>query len=207
VSPRRSPCSSASSRCEPPARAAAAQVPGIVVPDHIQEALRAAGPDGPKVGMALARELVEASRSRAEGVYLVAPFRRPLGILELLADAAALLGSAGSRGDLNTGVIAEPCERKSGDGVAYDGPCTRGEDGAATRPSPPSSGRGFPRRTRPRKLVILRHRPVAVRVSLNRRRATETPRCAGSGPLADSRDRDRRPCDASTCRSGRRFRY
>ena len=64
------------------------EVPGIVVPDHIQEALRAAGPDGPKVGMELARELVEASRSRAEGVYLVAPFRRPLGILELLADAA-----------------------------------------------------------------------------------------------------------------------
>ncbi len=64
------------------------EVPGIVVPDHVQEALRDAGPDGPKVGMELARELVEASRSRAEGVYLVAPFRRPLGILELLADAA-----------------------------------------------------------------------------------------------------------------------
>jgi methionine synthase / methylenetetrahydrofolate reductase (NADH) len=64
------------------------EVPGIVVPDHIQEALRAAGPEGPKVGMELARELVEASRSRAQGVYLVAPFRRPLGILELLADAA-----------------------------------------------------------------------------------------------------------------------
>ncbi|HET8652772.1 MAG TPA: bifunctional homocysteine S-methyltransferase/methylenetetrahydrofolate reductase [Gaiellaceae bacterium] len=64
------------------------EVPGIVVPDHVQEALRDAGPDGPKVGMELARELVEASRSRAQGVYLVAPFRRPLGILELLADAA-----------------------------------------------------------------------------------------------------------------------
>jgi methionine synthase / methylenetetrahydrofolate reductase (NADH) len=64
------------------------EVPGIVVPDRVQEALRDAGPDGPQVGMELARELVEASRSRAEGVYLVAPFRRPLGILELLADAA-----------------------------------------------------------------------------------------------------------------------
>jgi methionine synthase / methylenetetrahydrofolate reductase (NADH) len=64
------------------------EVPGIVVPDRVQEALRDAGPDGPRVGMELARELVEASRSRAEGVYLVAPFRRPLGILELLADAA-----------------------------------------------------------------------------------------------------------------------
>nr|MDP9491964.1 bifunctional homocysteine S-methyltransferase/methylenetetrahydrofolate reductase [Actinomycetota bacterium] len=64
------------------------EVPGIVVPDHVQEALRDAGPDGPKVGMDIARELIEASRSRAQGVYLVAPFRRPLGILELLADAA-----------------------------------------------------------------------------------------------------------------------
>ena len=64
------------------------EVPGIIVPERIQEALRTAGPDGPRVGMELARELVEASRSRAEGVYLVAPFRRPLGILELLADAA-----------------------------------------------------------------------------------------------------------------------
>jgi homocysteine S-methyltransferase len=64
------------------------EVPGIIVPDRVQDALRDAGPDGPRVGMELARELVEASRTRAAGVYLVAPFRRPLGILELLADAA-----------------------------------------------------------------------------------------------------------------------
>ena len=64
------------------------EVPGIIVPDRVQDALRDAGPDGPRVGMELARELVEASRGRAAGVYLVAPFRRPLGILELLADAA-----------------------------------------------------------------------------------------------------------------------
>jgi len=64
------------------------EVPGIIVPERIQDALRDAGPDGPQVGMELARGLVEASRSRAAGVYLVAPFRRPLGILELLADAA-----------------------------------------------------------------------------------------------------------------------
>ena len=63
------------------------EVPGIVVPDSVQEALRDAGPDGPKVGMELARELVQASRGRAQGVYLVAPFRRPLGILELLEAA------------------------------------------------------------------------------------------------------------------------
>ena len=65
------------------------EVPGIIVPESIQEALREAGPDGPQVGMEIARELIEASRDRAAGVYLVAPFKRPLGVLELLADAVA----------------------------------------------------------------------------------------------------------------------
>jgi homocysteine S-methyltransferase len=65
------------------------EVPGIIVPDEVQEALREAGPDGPRVGMAIAQELIEASRERAAGVYLVAPFKRPLGVLELLAHAVA----------------------------------------------------------------------------------------------------------------------
>jgi methionine synthase / methylenetetrahydrofolate reductase(NADPH) len=65
------------------------EVPGIIVPESFQEALREAGPDGPLVGMEMARELIEASRDRAAGVYLVAPFKRPLGVLELLADAVA----------------------------------------------------------------------------------------------------------------------
>jgi homocysteine S-methyltransferase len=65
------------------------EVPGITVPTAVQEALREAGPDGAELGMEIARELIEASRSRAAGVYLVAPFRRPLGVLELLADAVA----------------------------------------------------------------------------------------------------------------------
>jgi methionine synthase / methylenetetrahydrofolate reductase (NADH) len=65
------------------------EVPGIIVPDHVQEALAEAGPDGPRVGAEIAQELIEASRGRAAGVYLVAPFKRPLGVLELLADAVA----------------------------------------------------------------------------------------------------------------------
>jgi methionine synthase / methylenetetrahydrofolate reductase(NADPH) len=65
------------------------EVPGIIVPESLQEALREAGPDGPQVGMEVARELIEASRDRAAGVYLVAPFRRPLGVLELLTHAVA----------------------------------------------------------------------------------------------------------------------
>src|SRR5215211_7553180 len=65
------------------------EVPGIIVPESVQEALREAGPDGPQVGMEIAQELIEASRDRAAGVYLVAPFRRPLGVLELLTHAVA----------------------------------------------------------------------------------------------------------------------
>jgi methionine synthase I (cobalamin-dependent)/5,10-methylenetetrahydrofolate reductase len=60
------------------------EVPGIVVPEPLQEALRDAGADASKLGMEHARELIAASRDRAEGVYIVAPFRRPLAVLDLL---------------------------------------------------------------------------------------------------------------------------
>ncbi len=60
------------------------EVPGMVVPDHVQEKLRTAGASAPEVGLAMARELIEECRSRAAGVYVVAPFRAPLGVLELL---------------------------------------------------------------------------------------------------------------------------
>jgi homocysteine S-methyltransferase len=60
------------------------ETPGIVVPEHVQERYRAAGPDAAGVGVALARELIEGSRSLASGVYVVAPFRRPLGVLDVL---------------------------------------------------------------------------------------------------------------------------
>jgi homocysteine S-methyltransferase len=60
------------------------EVPGIVIPDPVQERLRAAGTDAAEVGRELARELIEESREKAAGVYLVAPFRQPLGILDVL---------------------------------------------------------------------------------------------------------------------------
>jgi homocysteine S-methyltransferase len=61
------------------------EVPGILVPQALQDALERAGSDAAAVGFAHARELVEACRERASGVYLVAPFRRPLRVLELLS--------------------------------------------------------------------------------------------------------------------------
>jgi methionine synthase / methylenetetrahydrofolate reductase(NADPH) len=60
------------------------EVPGIVVPDHIQRALLDAGPNAPDVGASLAHELVAQSSERAAGVYVVAPFRQPLGVLDFL---------------------------------------------------------------------------------------------------------------------------
>jgi methionine synthase / methylenetetrahydrofolate reductase(NADPH) len=60
------------------------EVPGIIVPDEILNALRDAGPSANEVGMDLGRRLLEESRDKAHGAYLVAPFRRPLGILDVL---------------------------------------------------------------------------------------------------------------------------
>ena len=60
------------------------EVPGITVPDAVLAALEAAGPDAPRVGLELARELVEGSRSRAAGIYVIPPFKQPAAALDLL---------------------------------------------------------------------------------------------------------------------------
>ena len=60
------------------------ETPGIVVPEHVQERYRAAGPNGPQVGSELVHELIAQARRLAQGIYIVAPFRRPLGVLDVL---------------------------------------------------------------------------------------------------------------------------
>jgi homocysteine S-methyltransferase len=60
------------------------ETPGIVVPEHVQKRYRDAGAKASHVGSELARELVAGARDLAAGVYVMAPFRRPLGVLELL---------------------------------------------------------------------------------------------------------------------------
>jgi homocysteine S-methyltransferase len=60
------------------------EVPGIRVPERLQAELEQAGPDASALGFERARELIEASRDRAAGVCVVAPFRQPLRVLELL---------------------------------------------------------------------------------------------------------------------------
>jgi methionine synthase / methylenetetrahydrofolate reductase (NADH) len=60
------------------------EVPGIVVPEPVQERFREAGPRGAEVGLELARELYAEAREKAAGVYVIPPFRQPEAALELL---------------------------------------------------------------------------------------------------------------------------
>ncbi len=62
------------------------EVPGISVPTAVLDALRAAGPEAPAVGLALARDLVAALRGRVAGVYVIPPFKQPEAALDLLLD-------------------------------------------------------------------------------------------------------------------------
>jgi len=60
------------------------EVPGITVPDWIRERMRDAGPDGQKVGVELAQDLLADCRSLASGVYLMPSFGRYENCLEVL---------------------------------------------------------------------------------------------------------------------------
>jgi methionine synthase / methylenetetrahydrofolate reductase(NADPH) len=60
------------------------EVPGIVVPEHVQNRLRDAGPRAAEEGLALARELHAEAREKAAGVYVIPPFKQPEAALELL---------------------------------------------------------------------------------------------------------------------------
>ena len=62
------------------------EVPGIVVPDALQEAMRDAGPGAADIGTAHARELVRELREQVDGIYIATPFRRPLAALDVLLD-------------------------------------------------------------------------------------------------------------------------
>ena len=60
------------------------EVPGIVVPEHVQERFRRAGTTAPEVGQELARELIADARELAAGVYVIPPFKQPDAALDLL---------------------------------------------------------------------------------------------------------------------------
>ena len=60
------------------------EVPGITVPGPVLTRLEEAGADAASVGLELARDLVEAARSRAAGIYVIPPFKEPAAALDLL---------------------------------------------------------------------------------------------------------------------------
>jgi homocysteine S-methyltransferase len=60
------------------------EVPGISVPERVLNALRDAGSEAPAVGLALARELLDALRGHVAGVYVIPPFKQPEAALDLL---------------------------------------------------------------------------------------------------------------------------
>jgi homocysteine S-methyltransferase len=64
------------------------EMPGLVIPDHVLERYRAAGPAAGEVGLALGNELIEGARSVAQGVYVMAPFRTPMSVVDLLPQPA-----------------------------------------------------------------------------------------------------------------------
>ena len=62
------------------------EVPGITVPDHVLDALKHAGPEVAAVGLALARELIQAIRGTVSGIYVIPPFKQPEAALDLFGD-------------------------------------------------------------------------------------------------------------------------
>jgi homocysteine S-methyltransferase len=60
------------------------EVPGIVVPQDLQDALADAGSGAAALGFECAKRLVHEARERCAGTYIVAPYKRPTRVLELL---------------------------------------------------------------------------------------------------------------------------
>ena len=62
------------------------ETPGIVVPEHVQERYRRAGANARDVGGELGHELIAAARGVADGVYVMAPFRVPMNVVDFLPE-------------------------------------------------------------------------------------------------------------------------
>jgi homocysteine S-methyltransferase len=60
------------------------EVPGIVVPQALQDELAEAGSGAAALGLAHAKDLVAEARDRCSGAYIVAPYKRPARVLDLL---------------------------------------------------------------------------------------------------------------------------
>ncbi|MBI4391922.1 MAG: bifunctional homocysteine S-methyltransferase/methylenetetrahydrofolate reductase [candidate division NC10 bacterium] len=63
------------------------EVPGIVVPDRIQDLMKQAGPEARAEGLRIARDVYAVVRETAAGVYVIPPFNRYEEALAVLEDA------------------------------------------------------------------------------------------------------------------------
>jgi homocysteine S-methyltransferase len=85
------------------------EAPGMVVPEHVQERYRRAGPAAREVGGQLGHELIAGARELAAGVYVVAPFRRPLAVVDFLPELHPV------QEPVETGRLAEASARRTTD--------------------------------------------------------------------------------------------
>jgi len=63
------------------------EVPGIEVPEDLMQDMENAGPDAAKVGRERALTLFREAPAYANGVYLIAPFKKPENVIPLIDDA------------------------------------------------------------------------------------------------------------------------
>jgi methionine synthase / methylenetetrahydrofolate reductase(NADPH) len=82
------------------------EVPGAIVPDHVQERYRRPGAIAREVGGELGLELIDAARELADGVYVIAPFRSPMNVVDFLPEL-----QPGAQAPVETGVV--PTESSS----------------------------------------------------------------------------------------------
>jgi methionine synthase / methylenetetrahydrofolate reductase(NADPH) len=62
------------------------EVPGAIVPEHVQDRYRRAGANAREVGGEIGHELIDAARDVADGVYVIAPFRSPMNVVDFLPE-------------------------------------------------------------------------------------------------------------------------
>ncbi len=86
------------------------EMPGLVIPEHVLERYRVAGPAARDVGLALGHELIEGARAVAQGVYVMAPFKQPLNVVELLPELEA---QPDAQAPVDTGERAESSTRRT----------------------------------------------------------------------------------------------
>jgi methionine synthase / methylenetetrahydrofolate reductase(NADPH) len=86
------------------------EMPGMTVPEHVQERYRRAGANAREVGGELGLELIAGAREHAQGVYVMAPFRTPMNVVDFLPEL-----DQPAQPRVDTGAFAEARARRTTD--------------------------------------------------------------------------------------------